>query len=175
MHEKGTYDVGCGTFAYNIHKAAAGEPRLGDEVADLIPYPRKCHTASDMPALKGDVHDSDVRGGTIFACVGGALVENAIRKDNKTSFVQSIQMRNSVPYQYNVWWKEGCRIEKNGGPTALSREDPLLQGKGASSLTCSDMLWSNWKECGNNGGRGGVIQMGCLMYEFVASDVPRKF
>ena len=176
MYEKGTYDVGCGTFSYNIHKAAAGEPILGDEVADLIPYERHCHKPEDLPPLRGDVHGNTVLSNSGFACAGRALPEYAIRKDNKTSFSQQAGLTiGGAPYQYNIWWKPGCRIEKNGGPTAISAYNPFLQKSGPGPDFCQRTLWENWEKCGGNGGRGGYIQLGCLMYEFVASSEPRKF
>lgn len=99
MYEKGTYNVGCGKFLYAIRKAGPDEPRIRDEVADLIPYDRYCYKPEELPELKGDIHDGDVRYGTGWACAGRALPEYAIRKDNKTSFAQTIQRYGSVPYQ----------------------------------------------------------------------------
>ncbi|KAK0744035.1 hypothetical protein B0T18DRAFT_431188 [Schizothecium vesticola] len=73
----------------------------------------------------------------------GTLADYAIRKDNKTSFVQTMQTYGGVPYQHKIWWKEGCRVEKNGGPTALLRADLLPQGRRSGTGQCSNMLWSN--------------------------------
>ncbi|KAK0631421.1 hypothetical protein B0T14DRAFT_549246 [Immersiella caudata] len=173
MYEKGTYDIGCGTFSYAIRKKRPDEPQIGDEVADLIPYNRYCYKPEELPELKGDVHDNYVRAAATLACRGSTQSENAIRKDDSNSFKHSIQWRGNVPHQVNIWWKPGCKIEKNGAPTEMLAVNPFLKKEPGDEHTCGAFLWSNWKECTGNGGRGGRIQLGCLMYEFMASDVKR--
>ncbi|KAK4446419.1 hypothetical protein QBC34DRAFT_469822 [Podospora aff. communis PSN243] len=175
MYETGSYNVGCGSFTYDIRKRRPDEPRIGEEVADLIPYDRYCYKPEELPELKGDVHDGTVMSATMFICAGRALPEYFIQKDNKTTWGHSISRFGNVPYQYNIWWKPGCKIEKNWGPTAISAMNPFMQKSGLEGNTCAKFLWENWKECTGNGGRGGNIQLGCLMYEFMASDVKREF
>lgn len=163
MYESGTYNVGCGTFSYKISKP----------VTDLKEHDRFCYKPEDLPELKGDVQDREVMSGTVMPCASRALPQYIIKKDDKSTFVQNITTRGKVPYQYNIWWKEGCTLADNG-PTAVFAADPLILGQDAGPTMCQDTLWKNWKEC-NNGGRGGNVQIGCLIYEFMASDVLREF
>ncbi|KAK1760056.1 hypothetical protein QBC47DRAFT_333896 [Echria macrotheca] len=163
MYETGSYDDICGTFEYKIY----------NPFTKLQEFPRFCYKPEDVPALNGDVHGDSVSSFTMWPCVGRWLPRYTIRKDDKSSFVQNLSWDGQVPYQYNIWWKDGCALENNG-PKAVYAADPLLQGEGAGNVKCQDTLWWNWKGC-INGGIGGNVQLGCLMFEFVASDKLRVF
>ena len=163
MYEAGSYDITCGTFTYKIY----------NPTTKLIPQPAFCYSPSDLPPLKGDVQESNLRQFTDYPCVGTARPESAIKKGDKGSFVQQLLWEGDVPYQYNIWWKDGCMLADNG-PTSMSAADPLMKGEEAGNTKCQDVLISNWRDC-NNGGVGGNLQLGCLVYEFMASGDKRVF
>lgn len=163
MYEKGSYDVGCGTFEYKIY----------NPTTKLEEFPRFCYQPGELPPLRGDVQDGEVSGGTVLPCVGRALPDYVIKKGDKSTFVQNLTRSGDVPYQYNIWWKDGCTLADNG-PTSAYAADPLMQGRDAGHTKCQDTLWWNWKGC-NNGGIGGNVQLGCLVFEFMASENKRIF
>jgi hypothetical protein len=92
-----------------------------------------------------------------------------IKKGDKSTFVQNVTWFGDAPYQYNIWWREGCTLVHNG-PDLVYAADPLLQGNGAAPIKCQETLRWNWKGCTGNGGIGGNVQLGCLVYEFMASE-----
>lgn len=163
MYEKGSYDVGCGTFDYKIY----------NPFTELIEFPRFCYKPEDLPPLKGDVSDREVNRGTALPCTGVALPQQIIKKGDTSTFIQVLMLSSNVPYQYNIWWKDGCTLADNG-PTSAYAADPLMQGQGAGYTKCQDTLRGNWKGC-INGGIGGNVQLGCLVFEFMASEIKRTF
>ena len=163
MYEKGSYDVGCGTYEYKIY----------NPFTKLVQFPRSCYKTEDVPPLKGDVHGGSVNHATLLACVGTGRPENIIKKDDKSTFIQTLTWNGKVPYQFNIWWQDGCTLAHNA-PTSAYAMDPLMQGRDAGATKCQETLWANWKEC-INGGIGGFVQLGCLVYEFKASEVLRIF
>ncbi|KAB5539434.1 hypothetical protein GE09DRAFT_1248586 [Coniochaeta sp. 2T2.1] len=163
MYEKGSYDVGCGTYDYRIY----------NPFIKLVEFPRSCYKQEEVPPLKGDVHGGSVKWGTLGPCAGSGRPENIIKKDDKSTFIQKLSWDGKVPYQYNIWWQEGCTLVGNA-PTSAYAPDPLMQGRDAGATKCQDTLYLNWEKC-NNGGIGGYVQLGCLVFEFKASEILRTF
>ncbi|KAK0649846.1 hypothetical protein B0T16DRAFT_410773 [Cercophora newfieldiana] len=174
MYEKGTYPTGCGTFNYAIRKRRPDEPPSPDEVADLISYPRYCYQPDELPEIHGQPDGSFATGSGTLACSNHSNPELLIKKDDKSTFIQ-VTLRppdRSVAYQTSIWWKPGCRIEKNGGPTEISAHNPLMNPNGGEPYACQTIVGENFRKCLSSM-RGGIIQMGCLMYEFVLTDKRR--
>ncbi|KAH8908289.1 hypothetical protein BR93DRAFT_475403 [Coniochaeta sp. PMI_546] len=165
MYEKGSMDVGCGTFAYQINKPGPDRSKA-DPPVPLKENSRFCYKTEDF-GLGGDVQPDTVKRNSGYACAGVALQEYIIKKDDKKSFRQTFT-GGSPPYQYNIWWKEGCTLEN--GMTSAYAADPYMQGADAGYTKCQETLISAYEGCTANGGRGGILQVGCLMFEFSASD-----
>ncbi|KAL0942067.1 uncharacterized protein CTRU02_204830 [Colletotrichum truncatum] len=144
------YDVGCGKFSYQISKPTP-----------LTLQERHCFRADEFGEHK-DINPGFQSKYIMGACVGTALKENVIRKDNPSSFIHSGTVTNGAPYQYNIYWEEGCILET--GAESVSPAQPLGP---THEATCANLLRDNFKKC-NNGGVGGRIQAGCLVYEFKA-------
>ncbi|KAK8102373.1 hypothetical protein PG984_015519 [Apiospora sp. TS-2023a] len=153
MYAKGELDVGCGNFGYNIHPAQAARKE----------YERVCYKQEEF-TWKGPIDPGFVN----FLALYPACSDRAkpVRKDDKSTFRHLYTLdSHGVPYQFNIWWKEGCTLE-NGGPTEALISDPLGNAPD-DDRSCGRYLHANYFHC-NNGGVGGAIQVGCLVYEFKA-------
>jgi hypothetical protein len=160
MYSKGKLDVGCGVFDYNIYNPTTA----------LAEQEQFCYHVEDFAATGGDIHYDWVSQYSGYACVGTAL--KTIKKNDKSTFIQVYTETNDAPYQYNVWWKDGCELENNG-PTEVYASNPLnIDDPG--HVACQNYLINDYKNC-NNKGAGGSIQVGCLIYEFKADRNKRVF
>ncbi|KAK7946399.1 uncharacterized protein PG986_010720 [Apiospora aurea] len=152
MYSKGSLDVGCGDFGYNINRAKVARRE----------YERGCYTKEDF-IWNGPVEFGLVNYFTQYACPD---MKKPVKKGDEATFRHLYRPSNSgATYQYNVWWKEGCELE-NDGPTEALISDPLDTSP-KDDLTCVNYMLDNYRKC-NNGGVGGTIQVGCLVYEFKA-------
>lgn len=164
MYEKGSLDVGCGTFSYSIHKR---------ELTELKEFKQFCYKKDDFAPLKGDGVDKLWVGtGTADVCRGKGRRPPMIKKGDKNTFVHQNGKINKVPYQYNIWWKDGCTLADDG-PSEVYITNPLVK-QDYDSEGCQKYLYRNWRNC-NNGGVGGNIQVGCLIYEFKADENERTW
>lgn len=162
MYESGKFDVGCGTFDFKVYKPTTA----------LKTFDQFCYRVEDFAKLSGDVHESTLNVLSGFACAGTALEKQKIKKDDKKTYIQFYSEEGGVPYQYNVWWKDGCKLDNNG-PSEVFASNPLMVND-PGYTTCQQTLIRNWRAC-NNKGVGGNIQVGCLIYEFKADKNKRVF
>ncbi|KAB5578286.1 hypothetical protein GE09DRAFT_1089179 [Coniochaeta sp. 2T2.1] len=153
MAKTGKLDVGCGIFDFNI-------------VGPTVPL-----TAQDRHCYRPDEFGKhrDVQGGTVsfysgHACVGTAIT--TIKRGDPSTNIHFERVDGGVPYQYNIYWKDGCLLDYIPGFDAVYPANPL-NVKDPGYTTCQQFLIDNYKQC-NNGGVGGSIQVGCLVYEFKA-------
>ena len=99
------------------------------------------------------------------------------------TYTRREQNSHQVNYDFEVDWKEGCTTTQDNQGVAYPT-DP----KGLNGLACWDIMADNYKKCesglasilplygetkptdfaelGINGGVGGEIQVGCLVYRF---------
>ncbi|KAI1840029.1 hypothetical protein JX266_013762 [Neoarthrinium moseri] len=68
---------------------------------------------------------------------------------------------SGINYDYKVEWKSGCQSNQPSQSVQYPA-DP----NGALGITCREALHGNFKNC-NNGGVGGEVQVGCLVYTFI--------
>jgi hypothetical protein len=68
-----------------------------------------------------------------------------------------VRNRFWLSYNVKVEWKEGCTAPGDG------TQDVRNPGHG---VECFDLIWTAWKNCKGNGGRGGSVEFGCLTYHF---------
>ncbi|KAK0617748.1 hypothetical protein B0T14DRAFT_605745 [Immersiella caudata] len=162
MYEKGSYNVGCGTFTYQIIKPAAFDE-----------YPRICYKRKQLPPINDTLVEKTLSAiAETYACVDGR--KNLIKKGDTSTFVSRVVWVHGgtdkfIPTQLNIWWRDGCILEKNG-PTESHYELPLGEGK----PKCVEIFKSLYEKCAAEDEKvGGNAQMGCLMYELKASDVKR--
>ncbi|KAK7916910.1 hypothetical protein PG985_010518 [Apiospora marii] len=155
----GELDVGCGNFGYNIHRAKA----------ELREYDRVCYKKDDF-VWKGPISSGHVT--TIAHFYGCPDPDKPVRKDDKSTFRHAYYVPGpgGEAYQFNIWWKEGCTLD-NGGPSEALIANPLDKSP-SDRGDCIRYMLDNYREC-NNGGVGGTIQVGCLIYEFKADTSER--
>lgn len=165
MYEEGSLDVGCGIFGYKVTKR--------EEITELKEFKQFCYKKDDFePLAKAGVNKKEIWRNTGWPCMGTMLPDSMIKKDDKSTFIHWSTSVKKVPYQYNIWWKDGCTLADDG-PTAMYASNPLGVEKPGYEL-CFRNLHRNWKDC-NNGGVGGTIQIGCLVYEFKADKNERTW
>ena len=162
MYERGTLDVGCGVFDYKLSKPTTY----------LKMFDQFCYRVENFPTFSGDVGENWVREYAGDACAGSGLDEQKIKAGKSETFIQWTTNTNKAPYQFNVWWIEGCKLDDNG-PSEVLASNPLLVDDPGDTV-CQDTLVQNFKNC-NNKGVGGNVQVGCLMYEFMAHEKKRAF
>lgn len=150
MARSGSIDASCGVFSYQIF----------DPPVPLEEQPRECFDRDEF-GDHGDVGSSWVSAYSGYACAETSI--KPIVAGNESSFRHFSTVTNKVPYQYNIWWKEGCLLE-NSKLDSMYAANPL-NVKDPGATVCQKTLIDNYKKC-NNGGVGGRVQIGCLVYEF---------
>ncbi|KAM0280464.1 hypothetical protein ACHAQH_004043 [Verticillium albo-atrum] len=171
LYEKGSYDVDCGVFDYKVYKT---EPPAPPPTTELREFDQVCYKKSDFDSRGGP--DDWINYYSAFACAGSGLQEQAIKKGDKSTFIQWTTRTNDIRYQYNVWWVDGCTLA-NDGPSEVLAANPLMVSD-PGHVACQTSLTRNWKDCKDkedNGGIGGYIQIGCLMYELKTDENLRQF
>lgn len=163
MYEKGSYDVGCGTFTYQIVQPAS-----------LEAYPPICYKRAQLPPVNGTLQEGIVKSwAQSLPCLDAR--KTLIKKGDQSTFVQKMigdyTTKTLVWIQYNVWWREGCVLEKNG-PSESTYLLPIGEGEGKP--WCSSIFGGLANQCAAEDEKvGGSVQIGCLVYEVVDSDVKR--
>ncbi|KAK2002951.1 hypothetical protein LX36DRAFT_666781 [Colletotrichum falcatum] len=151
MARYGEYEAGCGKFSYQITKVTPS--KLGAQ---------KCYETNNFGKHE-DVSKDFQKQYIGWACVETALPKNKIRKGDKSSFIHWNTTTNRVLYQYNIYWADGCSLDNGQGEASPAQ--PLEEDK---KSTCTNLLIGDYENC-NNGGVGGSIQAGCVVYNFKAS------
>ncbi|KAF7542200.1 hypothetical protein G7Z17_g11791 [Cylindrodendrum hubeiense] len=161
-YKTGTLELGCGTAKYAMHGPDDKDETPEDEPKTaLVMQNDKCYGADDF-GDHGDIQESSVRGYSGWACAGTAI--NAVKAGKEDTFIHTNSVLNDVPYQYNIYWKDGCELES--GQTEMYPANPLGEENPGHTI-CQEILIDNYKRC-INGGVGGSNQAGCLVYEFKA-------
>ncbi|KAI9892736.1 MAG: hypothetical protein M1814_001156 [Vezdaea aestivalis] len=153
MTAAASLDVGCGSYSYKITgkdvPAVEGPPKPFLSAQYCFP--------SDVFGKHGDINGDFQAQYTGWACAGSAL--KTIKKGDPSTFVKWETTTNGVPYSYNIYWKDKCESAVN--------EANLFQPYKEIDANCLTMLQNDYKKCGN-GGIGGSVSVGCIVYEFKA-------
>lgn len=137
MSKSASYDVGCGTYAYQITAPQKDEQEPAPPKTPLELQERFCF-ATDAFGDHGDVQGSFHSRYIGFACAGTAKM--TIRKDDKESYINFSTRTNGVPYTYNIYWKDGCETDV----TEVNAWTPL---EGNEDATCESLLQDDYKQC----------------------------
>ena len=165
-YKTGELKLDCGTARYimndpNDNEEAPEEPPEEEPKTTLEMQNDMCYGQDDF-GDHGDIQESWVREYSNYACVGTGI--DTIKAGEPGSFINWHTVEHGVPYQYNVYWKDECELET--GQTEMYASNPLDE-QDPGDTKCQDILRDNYKRC-NNGGVGGSIEAGCLVYEFKA-------
>ncbi|WAO91167.1 Hypothetical protein NCS54_00862400 [Fusarium falciforme] len=151
----GEVKLDCGTARYKMN-----DPR-GSPKTKLVKQNEQCYDR-DQFGKHIDVEQSTLRWQAGFLCTLG-ISKPRIKAGDSSTNQDWYQVK---PYQFNTYWRNGCELET--GETEMGILDPLATGT-ASVDTCVEIFYDNWNRC-NNGGTGGSVQYGCLVYEFKATN-----
>lgn len=149
MQKKGSIDVGCGVFDYEI--AAPAPPPSPPSPPAPPKTPRVLHDQlcyrPDEFGRHDDIHESEVRSLSGWACTGTAL--KTIKRDDASTGLAYAFYDNHQPVQYNVYWKDGCELED--GAEEVYPDNPLGK-KDSSDTECQELFIDNYKRCLRRGG-----------------------
>ncbi|RMJ15058.1 hypothetical protein CDV36_005303 [Fusarium kuroshium] len=151
----GEVKLNCGTARYKMN-----DPQ-GSAKTKLVKQNEHCYD-KDQFGKHRDVEGSTLRWQATFLCTLGINKPRIKAGDSSTNQ----DWYHVKPYQFNTYWRNGCELET--GETEMGILDPLATGT-ASVDACVDIFYDNWERC-NNGGTGGSVQYGCLVYEFKATN-----
>ena len=153
MAKTGRVDVGCGVFSYTI---------VGPTVP-LTAQERRCYGRDEL-GKHGNIEKLTQQSRTGFVCAGTAI--ETIKRDDPSTNKHFEWTIGGAPYQYNIYWKEGCLLDYSIGYSEVYPANPL-DVKDPGHTACQQLLIDDYTQC-DNGGAGGAIQVGCLVYEFKA-------
>jgi hypothetical protein len=126
MTASASLDVGCGSYSYKITGP------------DVPPAPtlsvQYCYPTSSFGS-HGDIEPDLQSEYTGYAC-GNSVNENYGPGD-KLNWQTTT---NGVPYNYNIWWKDGCTSSVN----PINVYQPLVSNKDAN---CLNLMLDNYKNC----------------------------
>lgn len=134
MTAKGSLDVSCGTYSYEI---------TGEDVPAVEGPPKPFLTTqycfpSDVFGDHGDVSPDFQAEYVGWACAGTALT--SIKKDDPSTFINWNTTTNGVPYKYTVVWEPNCESSE----TEMNIYQPMADNADAN---CLDMMQNNFKNC----------------------------
>ncbi|KAK1636440.1 hypothetical protein BDP81DRAFT_406334 [Colletotrichum phormii] len=128
-------------FEKRINAARNQQPRICNKEADFNPHP--------------PIHsDKQLKGADYFCNNYAGFMEPGM-KSLRVEWHDEFQGR----HQYKVSWAAGCIADGDRQhvkyPKGLSNTNP----------SCNDLMRDNYLQC-NNGGVGGKVQVGCLVYAY---------
>lgn len=136
MTAKGSLDVGCGTYSYEI---------TGKDVPAVSGPPKPFLTAQycfpdAVFGDHGDIQPDFVNEYAGYACAGTALPDRKIKKGDPSTFIYFNTTTNNVPYVYSAVWEDNCESSE----TEMSLWQPLPDD---DKTTCTSMFTGDYKDC----------------------------
>lgn len=157
MATSGSLDVdGCGKASFELKGTgpAATEEKI---------FSQQCSDEADFEGHP-DVHQNFVDNLATVMC--DIFSTHTIKKDDSSTYPywqNAEYLGNRGLYSMRAVWKDGCVLPN--GKKEVSAQNPLPAGAAGADTKCYDLFYNNWKNC-NNGGTGGSIQVGCIVYDF---------
>ncbi|KAL0781718.1 hypothetical protein CaCOL14_003053 [Colletotrichum acutatum] len=116
--------------------------------------PRNCNKEADFNPHPPIHSDKQLKGADYFCNNYAGFMESGM-KSLRVEWHDEFKGR----HQYKVSWAEGCVTDGDRQhvkyPNGLSNTNP----------SCNDLMRDNYLQC-NNGGVGGRVQVGCLVYAY---------
>jgi hypothetical protein len=131
MTASASLDVGCGTYSYKISSADVPSPAGPPAPFVSVQY----YYPEGVIGKHRDVEPDWQAEYTGWACADSAN-EN-YKPGNNLNWNTTT---NGVPYNYNIWWKDGC----TSSVTPMNVYQPLSTNKDAN---CMKLMQNNDKNC----------------------------
>lgn len=147
MTQWGTVNAGCGQFGY----------RISSTEVPLEAFNRHCFEAGEF-GDHGDIERLGVSRVAGAACTASSI--EPIKRRDESTFRHINRTFGKVRYEQKIYWKDNCSLKETD--SVLPNNPLRVENPGK---TCYETLMDNYKKC-DNGGIGGRIQIGCLVYEF---------
>ncbi|KAF0318227.1 glucan-beta-glucosidase [Colletotrichum asianum] len=126
----------------------------------LLEQARRCHNEADFPG-HADIRSRKQEDGVAAFCrseKGRTILRRSVHGAQP---YPAIRFRHSdrwrIKHDFKVEWQPGC----DTGEISQDIQRPL----GDESPTCYNLMRANYLNC-NNGGVGGSVQVGCLIYTY---------
>lgn len=150
--------LGTPVDSTNITSATTTTPVLEERsLAAWSPSPSNLKCYNQMKGCKNkDIHLEKARQYGEEIC-GSKRFKGVVAKPGWEGTFGYLRNQFWVSYNVKVEWKEGCTAPGDG---TMKVDYP---GHG---IECFDLIWTTWKNCKRNGGRGGSVDYGCLTYHY---------
>ncbi|KAF4946654.1 hypothetical protein FSARC_14144 [Fusarium sarcochroum] len=144
----GKLSIDCGTLSYEIDDGKTEDDSGGKET--LTWHDQSCFASDEFGDHKDIIRDK------VYSFAGFACLETEdqqmIKKDDSSTFVHWQRWESGAPYQFNIYWQDGCELEN--GKIEQWALDPLDEGteEEVPGRLCEETLRSTYDDC-NNGGK----------------------
>ncbi|KAJ8126025.1 hypothetical protein O1611_g7612 [Lasiodiplodia mahajangana] len=161
MTKQGSIDVDCGVYRYNIEiPPPPPEPSYTTIPAANPTRPVGCYKENtDCTLYDADPDTAHEKTDTFcddHADYAGHLGWDGIEDSSK-------DVGQYIGWYFKVEWKKDC---KDPDRTFLNVGQPI------KSYSCKEAFRLAFDGCTDNGGRGGLVEVGCLQYFFNPTDRP---
>lgn len=137
MAMEGSWDIGCGVYAWNII-VPDPSPDSAPTMVPLTVFSQSCYQEANFPG-HADVQPQDVLLGAAVACGQVPATMNA--ESPKWTPPKPLYGRSGYELMFAVEWKGGCVTEVE----EQSPRDPLGE-KGGTNL-CHSLFFNSWYDC----------------------------
>lgn len=125
-----------------------------DDSTALVEGQQTCFDTGDFSHQ--DIKWSLVKGFSQNFCAEAA---GSMENRNMTTNTESFGFFADGGVHFHLEWREGCEASTD----SISVEHPM----GDDGRSCSELLKKVWKDCNNNEGVGGSVDVGCLSYAVI--------
>ncbi|KAK8127784.1 hypothetical protein PG984_008892 [Apiospora sp. TS-2023a] len=152
-YKTGELKLDCGTAKYAMH-GPEDKPKTPLTMHDGICY------GPDQFGPHEAIQPDSVEVLSLWLCRGNN--PKYVEAGKPETFL-GLYSNEKAPYFFQIYWKDGCELEN--GATKLDIRNPLSEKPDYDR--CPSIMQDNFLRC-NNGGVGGSVQAGCLVYDFNA-------
>ena len=150
------YDTGCGTYKMTVNPPPGTMNKVPAPNIPAVPAPgpRVCRPWTDKPACFSPIDPK-----TVNQTLNNVRVQLPGKNGNKvdssmSDISQTLKKGHGVTYLMNIHWIKGCTDYKTmvvDNPQGASGDAPQEPGHDGPtpghSISCTDILWSAYKEC----------------------------
>ncbi|SPO07056.1 uncharacterized protein DNG_09750 [Cephalotrichum gorgonifer] len=148
MFADASVDVGCAKFTWKVDKALGTDPPPDMSLGKI-----DCHDPHSHYDVHAPIQDA-------WSELGCKYVEDKrmMKPGDPELYWHPVGMGTDYHQNFKISWIEGC--------TKVQEQDTQFPVAADQSATCAKIMNANYHECRDNGGAGGVVDVGCLRYDF---------